>query len=464
VSVDSENQQQFKKLLIAIKVNLKRTGILLAICDDINQRIRITKEYEAKLKEAGLDPKRVWIDTEESSLYHILSKLPHESDNLVVTVLGANELRSIPLKGDKSQQDEFFFSLQWTRESLLEFQCPIILWLTESMATKLAQQSPDFWSWRAGLFEFQSTTEYSDSIDDLETTNSITEYQEIVSKLEHQNSRSPLLISFYNKIGEDYQNNGDLEQSLKYYRLAFELAEDNQDKQGKELSLENLRKIRKSIDKNHLVDNLKLSHETHLQRLPVVESYGPWYRTTEVKIPTSLYFSKRYSRFSSDDLGVIHVASDPHAMFIETWHMSDLSFVTIQEIKRKNMWTIEANCPLVFADCTGNIYGSTGQDILSFYGRDYEAASQLAKTIWSHPMNVHGIKYRSRYDLNRFVYVLFDRAARYLSEKNLGNLVDNHPRLLEDILKEYNLSVLTDNPTINIDGCQIFHAIGEDKY
>jgi tetratricopeptide (TPR) repeat protein len=444
VSVDSENQQQIKKLLIAVKVNLKRTGILLAICDDINLRIRITEQYESKLKEEGLNPQRVWIDTEQASLYHILSELQPNADRSVVTVLGANELRSIPLQGDKSEQDEFFFSLQWTRESLLEFSYPIILWLTDSMATRLAQQSPDFWSWRAGIFEFQSTEQSDEANYNLEDSNSITEYQEIASKLEKQSSRSPLLISFYNKIGENYQNNGDLEKGLDYYRMALELSEEHQDVQGKLLSLGNLRKVRESIDKKNRVGEFKLSHEIHSYELPLVESYGSWYRMHNAAY-SSIYFNmNERDRFSSPshEFGILYVASDLSVMLAETFRLSaKLRYVNIEFIQGKRVSTIEASCPLVFADFTGNGLSIAGQDILSLYGTDYAMSKQLAQAVWSHPMNVHGIKYRSRYDLSCFNYAIFDRAARYLSEKNLGELLD-HPQLIEDILKEYNLSIV----------------------
>jgi tetratricopeptide (TPR) repeat protein len=441
VSVESLNQQQLKKLLIAVKVNQQRTGLLLAICDDINLRIHITEKYEAQLRKEGINPKRVWIEIEQPSLHHILSKLPNDADNLVVTVLGANELRNTPLKGDKSEQDEFFFSLQWTREALLQFKYPIILWLTDSMATRLAQQSPDFWSWRAGMFEFQSNEQFDDPIDNLDDKNSIAEYQEIASKLAKQNSRSPLLISFYNKIGEEYQHNGNLEQGLYYYQMALELSEDHQDVQGKLLSLENLRKVRESIDNKDRVNEVEFFHEIHSYELPLVESSGSWYRMHDAEY-SSIYFNRnRRDRFSSHELGILYVASDLSVAVAEVFRLSaKLSYINIEFTQRTGISTIAASCPLSFADFTGNGLSMIGQDILSLYGEDREESRKLAKAIWSHPMNVHGIKYRSRYDLNRFNYAIFDRAARYLSEKNLGNLVDNHPQLLKDILQEYNLT------------------------
>jgi tetratricopeptide (TPR) repeat protein len=445
ISVDSENQQQLKKLLISVKVNLKRTGLLLAICDDINLRSHITEQYEIQLKKEGINPKRVWIETEQPSLYHILSKLQNDSNNLVVTVLGANELRNTPLKGDKSEQDEFFFSLQWTRESLLQFKYPIILWLTDSMATRLAQQSPDFWSWRAGIFEFQSTEQSDDLIDNLDDKNSIAEYQEIASKLEKQNSRSPLLISFYNKIGEEYQNNGSLEQGLYYYRMALELSEEHQDVQGKLLSLGNLRKVCESIDNKDRVNKPRYYHKIHSHKLQVIESSGIWYRGVRSKYPSSLHFDKQFGRFSSNEHPTIYVVEDLHAMFGEIFTPSAWTVVPEHELKNIQIFEIEASIPLIFADFTGKGLSLIGEDILSLYGKDFERSRQLAQAIWSHPMNVHGIIYRSRFDPSRFCYAIFDRAARYLSEKNIGNLVDDHPQLLRDILDYYNVSIISDS-------------------
>jgi hypothetical protein len=69
-------------------------------------------------------------------------------------VLGADELLGLRLNQDKSALEKFFFSLQWTRESLRGFPLPLVLWLTPWIAAALANQAPDFWSWRGGVFEF----------------------------------------------------------------------------------------------------------------------------------------------------------------------------------------------------------------------------------------------------------------------------------------------------------------------
>jgi hypothetical protein len=120
LSVDALNQQELKKLLIAIEVSSQRTGLIFAICDDINVRSRITEQYEADLQKMGIETQRVWLETNQPSLYNVLLPVEQHAKDLAVTVLGANELRSVPVNSDRSQQEEFYYALQWSREALLQ--------------------------------------------------------------------------------------------------------------------------------------------------------------------------------------------------------------------------------------------------------------------------------------------------------------------------------------------------------
>jgi RES domain len=61
---------------------------------------------------------------------------------------------------------------------------------------------------------------------------------------------------------------------------------------------------------------------------------------------------------------------------------------------------------------------------------------------FNHPMQVDGLRYRSRHDPDRICYGIFDRASSFVSEKNLGNLVDRHPQLLAEILEHYHYGLL----------------------
>jgi RES domain len=190
------------------------------------------------------------------------------------------------------------------------------------------------------------------------------------------------------------------------------------------------------------VNEIEFHHEIHSYKLPLVESSGSWYRITR-NDRSSLYFNTSgRDRFSSNDLGIFYVASNPCAVLAETFAKNHQIYpIDIEFIRAYSIWTIEASCPLIFADFTGNGLSIIGQDILALYG-NYDMSKHLAKAVWSHPMNVHGIKYRSRYDLNRFNYIIFDRAARYLSEQNLGNLVDDHLQLLQDMSMKYHLPII----------------------
>jgi RES domain len=313
---------------------------------------------------------------------------------------------------------------------LLQFKYPIVLWLTNSMATALAKQAPDFWSWRAGVFEFQAT---EDDYEDLGASVLITEYKQITKQLEEQNPRSALLISFYDKIAEDYQVKGQLENSLKYYQLAQKLSKENKDSQGQIFYQKKIDQVLENVDQ---VNELKKSDKISFSGLPLAESSRPWYRFVGSNYPSSLFFDKSLGRFGNDSYPVLYVASDIHVMFAEIFR-SGSKIVFEKSILAKEIFEIKANKPLLFADFTGHGLSLIGQDIMSLYGNNYTLSRELAKIVGNDLSNVDEIKYRSCYDLNRFCYAVFDRAARYLNEKKSDNLFNDHPELLANILNTY---------------------------
>jgi hypothetical protein len=64
------------------------------------------------------------------------------------------------------------------------------------------------------------------------------------------------------------------------------------------------------------------------------------------------------------------------------------------------------------------------------------------RAIWAIAPQVNAVRYRSRLDSDRFCYGLFDRVESDLLERNLGNLVDFHPRKLAQILTDYDYVLL----------------------
>ena len=141
--------------------------MLVAICDNWKYRDEIIDTYEAELRGKGTRCDRICLDLYQPSLKRSLREHLEQQPELsaspaaVVTVLRADELLGLDLDEDKSALERFFFSLQWTRESLREFQLPLVLWLTPWIAAQLADKAPDFWSWRGGVFEFSQPIDWA---------------------------------------------------------------------------------------------------------------------------------------------------------------------------------------------------------------------------------------------------------------------------------------------------------------
>jgi hypothetical protein len=73
---------------------------------------------------------------------------------------------------------------------------------------------------------------------------------------------------------------------------------------------------------------------------------------------------------------------------------------------------------------------------------NYEIARAWAEAIYNHPQKVDGISYHSRHDDTEICCGLFDRTATILKETNTGNLLDCHEKLLAEILRYYDYSLI----------------------
>jgi tetratricopeptide (TPR) repeat protein len=239
----AQNQHNLRRLVWSIQSSYGRLNLLIAICDNRKYRDELIHTYETELSAKGARCYRVRIDPRQPSLKQHLqdwmeqAQLEADSPPIVMTILGADELLSIRLDQSKSAQEQFFFSLQWTRESLRAFQFPIVLWLTPSMASTLAQQAPDFWSWRGGVFEFSKPTDSTDTdkveqmVDrELEPTEQSlypvanpADLQQQINDLLAQDPESPLLASLYNSLANLYESQGQYDEAEPLYFKALQL-------------------------------------------------------------------------------------------------------------------------------------------------------------------------------------------------------------------------------------------------
>jgi tetratricopeptide (TPR) repeat protein len=258
LELETSNQRELRKLILSIKANAGRLDLLLAICDDRNLQHQLIQSYEKELQQQGITTYQTRLDIRQPSLKATLADLVSRYSDLetsdrpsLVTVLGASELLGVRLTEDKSEQEKFFFSLQWTREALREFRFPIVLWLSDTIATRLARQAPDFWSWRGGVFEFvriptirTQLDRITTSLDRTESTDSDKfsrhELQQQIAAIEQQNPQSSLLVTLYNNLGEVFQREYDYQQALDYYEQALQLAQALKDLAGQARSLKNL--------------------------------------------------------------------------------------------------------------------------------------------------------------------------------------------------------------------------------
>ena len=157
-----DNEKSYRQLLVSIKASQGILSLLVAVCDDINFRESLIRRYEGQLEKSNIRPYRLRLARVEPSLRSAIAKQVEKDEYLqqkgrvVLTVIGAEDLSFLSRNSERSEQDKFFGYLQWTREGLRAFPFPIVLWITNDIFGKINRRSPDFWSWRKGVFRFEA--------------------------------------------------------------------------------------------------------------------------------------------------------------------------------------------------------------------------------------------------------------------------------------------------------------------
>ncbi|WP_206069815.1 tetratricopeptide repeat protein [Nodosilinea sp. P-1105] len=239
----AENQHQLRRLVWSIQSSYGRLNLLVAICDNWKYRDEIIATYETELRGKGARCDRLRLDPQQPSLKRSLQAHLAQQPDLathpatVVTVLGADELLGLRLNQDKSALEQFLFSLQWTRESLRGFQLPLVLWLTPRIAAALANQAPDFWSWRGGVFEFSQPMAWAfaperypsqtqiQRQEQTATTADPANLQRQIDELLVQDPDSPLLASLYHSLGQALKDQVRYAEAEGAYRQALQRRE-----------------------------------------------------------------------------------------------------------------------------------------------------------------------------------------------------------------------------------------------
>jgi hypothetical protein len=169
-----DNDKSYDRLTMAIRFSdTDRLNIFIAVCDQQTIQNEIIDRYTAELQ-SGFHCHQLTVSSNDIStkklLYELIDQEPiilQSYNRTIVSITGAADLpassNSETLQKrygrediNRTDQEMFFSSLQWTREGLREFHFPIIIWVTKALYDRMVQEAPDFWSWRKGVFFFKS--------------------------------------------------------------------------------------------------------------------------------------------------------------------------------------------------------------------------------------------------------------------------------------------------------------------
>jgi tetratricopeptide (TPR) repeat protein len=252
-----DNEESYTDLLMAIEFSDRdRVSLFIAVCDFDLTQLKIINRYTEQLK-SDFHTYQVTINSDYLSVNRSISELVESEANLragsraVISVVGAAGLAATKLdpQAKKSDRDTFFGYLQWTRESFRDFRFPIVLWVSKNIYNLMLSETPDFWSWRTGVFFFKSDQEtfnadrnivalpsnLQDRDLDLATDSiPLADLEQLIERTIARNSEDPLLISLYNQLAtlyvdrlrtgkyDDYRSEQNL--AIDYFQKAIDLA------------------------------------------------------------------------------------------------------------------------------------------------------------------------------------------------------------------------------------------------
>ncbi|MFM7526971.1 MAG: tetratricopeptide repeat protein [Nodosilinea sp.] len=219
VEREAENQRSYDRLIVALEASQGKLDLLIAVCNDPNLEEAVIQRYAQELQQQGIAHYRAFVQRRNASLRHTLDRLVQQQPQIqqggAVTVQGLNDLLKVRLGKATSEQEQLFGYLQWTREAMRDFNFPIVIWVNQSLLAQLAQKSPDFWSWRGGVFWFANQTGFAE-LPETPTPPStkppahlepqLADLLALIEQIEQQQGRdAPPLADLYDQLGEFYR-------------------------------------------------------------------------------------------------------------------------------------------------------------------------------------------------------------------------------------------------------------------
>lgn len=224
---EQKNENAYEELVTVIESSEGTLALLIAVCDSRTLRTQIIERYEQELL-PNIYTVRLQLNQKEPSLRAAIDNwlianpwVKEQQRQIVLTVTGAEELLWLNLRADDedaTQLDKFYGYLQWTREGLREFPYPIVLWVTRRILRTMSRKSPDFWSWRRGVYRFagdeavgmqpvgrmpEPERSLPDESDDFGLA--LADVQELIAQTEaNQGKDAVSLATLYDRLGQAY--------------------------------------------------------------------------------------------------------------------------------------------------------------------------------------------------------------------------------------------------------------------
>ena len=222
------NLDNYDDLIVSIEANYRQLNLLIAVCDNLEFRDRLIEQYEKELS-SELPKYRIKLSPQQPSLSLQINQLVRQhpelktADNAVITVTGTEQFRFLFRRAENQQspQEELLGYFQWTREAFKDFPYSIIIWVTTYLQQQLEQYSPDFWSWRKGVFRFQCHAGNVVNVSDIQphiasfapkinrenlSLLPLEDLQDLIAKIEQDsNQNTAQLANLYRDLGLVYQ-------------------------------------------------------------------------------------------------------------------------------------------------------------------------------------------------------------------------------------------------------------------
>ena len=162
IANEPENLDNYDDLIVSIEANRGQLNLLIAVCDNLEFRSTIIEQYEREI-DSRIAKYRIKLSPQQPSLSLQINRLIEQNpelktaNNAVITVTGTEQFRYLFRRAENKQspQEQLLGYFQWTREAFKDFPYSIVLWVTTYLQQEIDRKSPDFWSWRKGVFRFQ---------------------------------------------------------------------------------------------------------------------------------------------------------------------------------------------------------------------------------------------------------------------------------------------------------------------